>query len=202
MNRKILGIFVVFLAVAMLATPLVGPAIAKQSKPTYSFGLLGWNTDPGKEWVSGEKIAHDRFGTGAQNIYGSPWGLGTAVSTGLNNINNYDVTGMGIGHTVDTYATGTIKGIINYKVTGIGPFFYQGPTFTYMGVDVETGDMFIGVLFSGIAVKNGVSGELKGVNMRGNMVGVVVLADMDGAPPFGNPPELWDLNLVHETGTY
>jgi hypothetical protein len=104
-----------------------------------------------------------------------------------------DVSGQGIGHTVDTYDTGTFEGIINIKITGFGAYIYEGPNFTYDGVTVQAGDTFGGLLLSAIAVKHGTSGELDGLQMRGTWTAVLVRS---------GPPQLLGKSILYETGIY
>jgi len=201
MNRKVL-VVVLALAVVLLTTPFVGSTFAKRTKTPYEMGLVGWVVDPGTPFVSADKIVHDRGSTGAQNLYGTPWGDGTAASTGIMNLNMMDGTGSGMGHVVDTYTAGTFEGIMNYKVNGMGMYTYNGPTIIYEGLTVEAGDMFFGTLFSGFIVKHGTSGSLDGLQMRGTMMGVSVIdtTEITEVPP--NPDVLFGKNLVWETGVY
>lgn len=199
MNKKIL---IPVIAFSMLLL-MVAPIMAGRTKTPYTLGLVGWSVDPGTWVLRANKIMHNRGGTGAQNIYGSPWGDGTSESTGIQNNNIIDITGSGMGHVVDTYATGTIEGILNYKITGLGLYTYEGPAFTYEGVNVEAGDTFFGFLFSGIVVKHGTSGELEGLQTRGTFMGVQLIDTSEIPFPVPtNPTELIGKNLVYETGTY
>ena len=196
MNRKT---FVIPILALFMLLSFVSPIMAGRTRNTYTLGLVGWIEVPGSEKLCANKIIHAKGGIGNQIIYGSPWGDGTAVSIGVMNLNIIAFTGTGIESAIDSYTTGTFEGLVNYKITGFGIFTYDGPTFTYFGVEVEAGDQFSGILFSGNVVKHGTSGELDGLQLKGNMYGVAVT----DIPDFWtNPPELVDKNLVYETGYY
>ncbi|MEJ2241261.1 MAG: hypothetical protein P8Y18_03855 [Candidatus Bathyarchaeota archaeon] len=196
MNKKTFVIHVLALSMLLL---FVSPIMASRTRNTYTLALVGWTEVPGSDKLSANKIMHTRGGIGNQIIYGSPWGDGTAESIGVMNFNIIYFTGTGLEHAIDSFTAGTFEGLVNYKITGFGIFTYDGPTFTYEGVEVEAGDQFSGILFSGIVVKHGTSGDLDGLQLRGNMYGVAV-ADIPDV--WVNPPELVDNNLVYETGYY
>ena len=196
LNRKALAIALALVIVAILVTPLIGTTLARNTKSTYTIGVVGTPGPADKVFDTGD-IRHTKGGTGTQIVYGTPWGDGTAqTSKQISNMNLVDFTGKGVAHTKDTYPAGTIEGIINFELPGIGLYVYQGPTFTYDTLTVKAGDTFIGILMSGIAVKTGNSGDLNGVQMRGDFSGVILL------PGVGNPSVLEGKNLVRETGVY
>jgi hypothetical protein len=85
-------------------------------------------------------------------------------------------TGNMIAHTVDTFADGTMEGIIVAKFTGIKAFTYNGPTFSFdlgngfVGT-VTNGRTYTGLTYEGIGVKHGVSGELDGIQLKEEFFG-------------------------------
>lgn len=199
MNRKIL--FTIMLFVTTL-TPLlaVAPAMAMQPELTYAMGAVGnpGAIDPGEVFVSANGIQHTQNQIGVSYVYGTPWGNGICEKSVNSNIDLSqvpdDISGSGIEHTVGTYDDGTvIEGLVTFKLTGIGPYIYQGPTFEFEGVTVKAGDAFIGVLSSGTSVKHGVNGNSEGIQVRGEWTGVRVIV---------GPPALVDKGIIYETGTY
>jgi hypothetical protein len=181
----------------------VAPALASQPKQTYTIGLVGQPVNPGRVISTPNGINHTSKSAGNQIVYGAPWGDGIAQTFKQTiNMNTTDYTGQGIAHTEGRYDTGVIEGIINYELGGISPYVYQGPTFTYNTLTVQAGDTFVGILINGKAIKQGTTGELKNIQVRGDLAGVIVFPNIPGLPPFGNPVELWGKNLVYETGVY
>jgi len=198
MNRKIPIAVMLFLAMIVLLST-VGLAIAEQPKLTYTMGGLGGFTiDPGEVFVSADKIEHLRNKIGMTYVYGTPWGNGITQKTVNHNMDMSqipdEISGSGIEHSVDTYDDGTVlEGLITFKVTGIGLYIYEGPTFEFAGVTVQAGDMFGGVLASGTSVKHGVNGNSESIQVRGEWTSVKI---------FAGPPALIGKGIICETGTY
>lgn len=181
-------LIVVFAVPAMAAPPTMG---------TFKQGIVQVGLSPGEEFVTGD-ILHRRDMTSASYLYGAPWGntlpeTGSIGTTFKLNLVTY--TGMSIGKTFDTYATGTVEGTINNKFAGPGAYVYNGPTFTFSlpgrtGTVIE-GATYGGLLFTGFGVKRGVSGDLKGLQTMETYTGVSIM----GGPLAG-------VTLVDNTVTY
>jgi hypothetical protein len=183
MNKKVLGIAVVLLAVAMLATPVFAapPIRGTFSQVVVQVGV----TPPDKVFVT-NNINHERGSYSASYIYGAPWGPslpdtgGTQITAQL----NLDtLTGSGVIKSDSTFATGTTTGTVNFKFNGFGLYTYTGDTFTFdlpgISDTITNGDSHFGILFTGFAVKHGVSGDLKGLETKEQGVGVFII---EGGP--------------------
>lgn len=199
MNRRILVATMLVMTTLML--PLaVAPTMAMQPKLTYSMGAVGLPgaIDSGKVFVSEDGIQHTKNQIGISYVYGMPWGNGICEKNVNSNIDlsqvPYDISGSGIEHTVGIYDDGTVlEGLVNFKLTDIGPYVYQGPTFEFEGVTVEAGDVFIGVLSIGTSVKHGINGNSESIQVKGEWTGVRVVV---------GPPALIGKGIICETGTY
>ena len=198
MKMKI-PVAVVMVFTMMVVLLAVGPVVAKQPKLTYTMGGIGGLTiDPGKVFVSADKIEHVRNKIAVTYVYGTPWGNGITRKSVNHNIDISQVpdaiSGSGLEHTVDTYEDGTVlEGLVKFEVTGIGSYTYEGPTFEFEGVTIQAGDMFGGVLASGTSVKHGTTGNSESIQVRGEWTSVKI---------FAGPPVLIGKGIIFETGTY
>jgi hypothetical protein len=176
-------IAVAVLALALLMTFAAAPVFAAPpTRGTFSQGIVQVGVTPSKSFLTGD-IEHERGGTSASYIYGSPWGnslSGTGGTQTTLQLNMVTFTGGSTGKTFDTYTAGVTVGTINNKFTGIGPYTYMGPTFTFdlpgKSGAVTNGETYFGILFTGFGVKHGVSGDLKGLETMERYTGVLILA--------------------------
>jgi hypothetical protein len=178
-NKKVLGIAVVLMAVAMLATPVFA---APPTRGTFSQCIVEVTVSPGESFMTGD-IGHTRGATTASYLYGAPWGNSLTDSGGTTTtlqVNHVTFTGRQIIKTHETYATGTSMGTVNAEIVGIGLYTYMGPTFSFdlPGVSgtVTQGATYFGILVEGFGVKHGVSGDLKGLKTMETFTGVAILA--------------------------
>jgi hypothetical protein len=178
----------------MLATPVFA---VPPTRGTFSQVVVEVEVSPGETFMTGD-VAHSRDSTNAAYLYGAPWGNSLPESGSIKTTSKVNhVTGIGytIAKAYSTYATGTVVGTINVKLLGYGPYIYMGPTFSFdlpgKSGTFTQGLTYVGVLFEGIGVKHGVSGDLKGLETKETFTGVVVL--------FG---PLAGLSLVDNTVTY
>jgi hypothetical protein len=207
MNKKVLGIAVVLLVVAMLATPVFGTAqacgfgrsrrAAPPTRGTFSQGLVEVTVTPGESFTTGD-VQHNRGATGATYLYGAPWGnsLPDSGSTTITmRINTVTWTGRRILMSHETYAAGTVVGIAIAEILGFGSYTYMGPTFSFdlpgISGTVTQGDTFLGLLVEGFGVKHGVSGDLKGLQTKETFTGVSILVG-----------PLTGVSLLDNTATY
>ena len=182
MKKKMLGVFVSLLALAIMAAPVyAGPP----TKGTYTQATVDHSIDPGEEFQTGD-VLHTMGGISEDYEYGGP--LGNSISSlGVANgvLNLVSLTGTWVGHGVATYAAGTVERTLNIKYTGIGGYVYLGPTFTFtlgeVTATVTTGDIFGGILYDFIAVKHG-TGDLAGFTSEGTGTGVAIYVVIVGDP--------------------
>jgi hypothetical protein len=195
-------IFVSIMLILTMLMPLFtfAPAIAMQPKLTYTMGAvaLPGAIDSGKVFVNPNGIQHTHSQVGISYVYGMPWGNGICEKSVNSNIDLSqipdEISGSGIEHTVGTYDDGTVlEGLVSFKLTGIGPYIYQGPTFEFEDVTVKAGDVFIGVLSTGTSVKHSINEDSEGIQVRGEWTGVRLVV---------GPPALVGKGIICETGTY
>jgi hypothetical protein len=155
---------------------------APPTRGTFSQGIVQVGVTPGKSFVT-EDITHERGGTSASYLYGAPWGNSLPDTGGTQTtlqLNMVTFTGGSKGKTFDTYTAGVTVGTINNKFTGIGPYTYNGPSFTFdlpgISGTVANGATYFGIIFTGFGVKHGVSGDLKGLETMETYTGVLILA--------------------------
>jgi hypothetical protein len=173
----------VVLVLALLMTFAAVPVFAAPpTRGTFSQGIVQVGVTPGKSFLT-EDIEHERGGTSASYIYGSPWGnslSGTGGTGTTFQLNIVTFTGGSTGKTYDIYAAGVTVGTINNKFTGIGLYPYMGPSFSFdlagRSGTVTNGETFFGILFTGFGAKHGVSGDLKGLETMETYTGVLILA--------------------------
>jgi hypothetical protein len=119
-----------------------------------------------------------RGGTSISYVYGSPWGnsLSGSGTTIYFKLDTVSLTGKSIDTVVDTYAKGTVVGVVFNEINGAGSYTYLGPTFTFTldgkSGTITQGATYIGGLISGFAIKHGISGELKGLSTVESYTGV------------------------------
>ena len=180
-SMKVIFILV-FSVLSMLLIPMAAPVFAvAPTRGTFTQGIVQINVNPGVSFIT-NRILHARDGNSVSYLYGAPWGnsisgTGVLVSLVLDTTNGF---GNNVAQVVDTYAAGTVKGTTHSDSIGRGSFIYQGPTFTFTlngrTGTVTNGATYIGGLFSGFAVKHGVSGDLKGLETMETYTGVNVIA--------------------------
>ena len=160
-------ILLIPLTVLMLMT-LIAPALATPpTKGTFNRFIVQVDINPGFEFQTGD-IMHIRGAVSEAYYYGAPWGNTISnIGVATVNFNTVTVVGGAVLHTIEVYDSGTVKGSVNAKIIGAGPYTYQGPTFSFSvgGITgtVEHGATYIGGLIQGKATHHGVSGELKGL---------------------------------------
>jgi hypothetical protein len=200
-KRKILLRVLVF-ALLMLFPAIAPVFAAPPTKGTYTQVIVDHAIDPGEQNFQTGDLLHVRGGIGECYLYGGPSSLGNPISssyTSLFQLNLVSLTGTGIGHVTDTYAAGTVEGIINMKLTGGGSYVYMGPTFTFtlggVTATVTTGDVFGGILYDIMAVKHG-TGDLAGFTLKGTAAGISIYGVIVG------DPNMVGMNLSVETGRF
>jgi hypothetical protein len=179
-NRKIiLAILALTLLIMFAAAPVFA---APPTRGTFSQGIVQVGVTSGKSFVT-DDINHERGGTSASYIYGSPWGNslpGTGGTGTTFQLNMVTFTGGSTGKTYDIFTGGVTVGTINNKFTGIGPYTYNGPSFTFdlagISGEVTNGATYFGITFTGFGAKHGVSGDLKGLETMETYTGVLILA--------------------------
>jgi hypothetical protein len=161
-------------------TAIAMPAFAQPIRGTFTQGIVQINVNPGVSFMT-DNILHSRDGNSVSYLYGAPWGnsisgTGVLVSLVLNTSNGI---GRNVAQVVDTFATGTVEGTTHSDSIGRGVYTYDGPTFTFTlngrTGTITNGAVYTGGLFSGFAVKHGVSGDLKGLETMETYTGVNVM---------------------------
>jgi hypothetical protein len=191
LRRKLILICpLVILMMIMFIAPVLACGERQHQRGTFEQGILQYNTSPGTQWTTGN-ILHMKNGTSISYVYGSPWGnslsgTGKTISFELDTVS---LKGNSVSTAVDTYAGGTVKGMVFANMNGTGPYTYLGPTFSFT-LDGKTGIVthgatYIGALINGFAVKHGTDGNLKGlwtwetftgVNVKvGPLAGVIII---------------------------
>lgn len=174
---------VMVLALALLMTFASVPVFAAPpTRGTFSQGIVQVGVTSGKSFVT-DDIQHERGGTSASYLYGAPWGNslpGTGGTGTTFQLNMVTFTGGSTGKTYDNYAAGVTIGTINNKFTGIGPYTYNGPSFSFdlagRSGAVTNGATYFGIIFTGFGAKHGISGDLKGLETMETYTGVLILA--------------------------
>jgi hypothetical protein len=189
----------VVLALTLAILMLLGfCAPASYSAPpqmgTFTMGVLEVTADPGEQFLTGN-IMHIRNSVGVSALSELPWGTATTSMETLISVQVNVTTGTGsaTGKTLDVYPDGTVEGTDRTELTGPGFWVYAGPELTFNGRTIQTGDVFFGLGNNIMAVKHGVSGELKGLETMETATGVTEL----------NPdltPTGWAISYA--TGTY
>jgi hypothetical protein len=185
MNRKVLSMVLAF-ALLMLF-PAVAPVFAAPpTRGTFNQVVVQVGvTPPDKAFVT-DHINHESGSYSASYIYGAPWGNsieGTGGTQITSMLNLETFTGMALIKTDSTYAAGTTTGTVNVKFNGFGMYTYTGDTFTFdlpgLSGTITNGESHIGILLTGLAVKHGVSGDLKGLEATERGAGVMIF---EGGP--------------------
>ena len=197
MNKKVLIFAVALMAVAMLATPIIGTVMAvPPTRGTFTQYIVQVTVAPGTEFVRGN-VMHGRGQSSESYLYGAPWGNsidGAGLSTHVK-LNLVSFIGSGILKTVDSYDGGTVIGSIKVEMIGFGPYTYNGPTFSFevggVSGEVTNGVTYVGILFTGFGVKHGISSDLKGLETKETFTGLIVAVG-----------PLAGVNIVENTVTY
>lgn len=157
--------------------------------------IIQVDVNPGSQFLS-DDILHIRGATSEASYYGAPWGDSvSSIGAASVNLNTITSTGEAILHTTEVYESGTVKGTVNAKLIGAGPYKYEGPTISFSvgGITgtVEHGATYIGGLIQGTAQHHGVSGDLKGLVFTEQTNGVnIQVGDLAG------------VHLLESSGTY
>lgn len=194
MNRKT---FLIPIIALLMLLSMAAPIMAvPPTRGTFTQGIVHVELSPGTAFIRGD-VLHVRGSTAESYLYGAPWGntlAGMSITTHMK-ANLVTWTGSVILQTVDSYDAGTVKGSVKIKMIGVGPYTYMGPTFSFevgeVSETVTNGETYFGVLFTGFAVKHGISGGLKGLETKETFTGVMV---------FAGPLE--GVNIVENTVTY
>lgn len=171
----------VVLALALATFMLLGLCAPASASPppeqgTFTMGSLEFTADPGEQFLTGN-IQHIRNIVGVAVLSELPWG--NAISaTELVKISQVNITtgvGSAVSKTVDVYPNGIVVGTVETQLQGVAQWTYLGPPLTFGTVTITTGQTFFGLFTDILAVKHGVSGELKGLETKEIATGVVVL---------------------------
>ncbi len=175
------AVVVLAFTLSMLCTAVAPAFAAPQPKGTFTQVIITLGTGDEKEWETGD-ILHQRGNSGIAYLYGAPFPLGASedaayITSGQLNIT--DFTGSFEAHTIyDNFASGTMVGSFVMKFTGLGPYVYMGPTFTFtLGGRTATltkGHVFGGVLFEIQNYRKHGVGDLTGFVTKGETTGVLI----------------------------
>ena len=197
---KRVAVVVLAMALLMLCTAFAPVFAAPQPHGTFEQVIITLGGGEAEEWLTGD-VLHQRGGEGTAYLYGAPFPLGNSLSaeyTNIGQLNVADLTGSFVGHTTaDNFAAGTMVGSFVMKFTGMGPYVYTGPTFTFelggMEKTVTSGHVFFGLLFDIQNYRKHGVGDLTGFVTKGDGPGVIVVNPADPMVGFG-------VSVV--TGTY
>jgi len=147
---------------------------------TFTQYIFGITTNPGTARTEGNVQCVTDFSF-ISYLYGAPWGNSiSSLMKGCYEINTVSLTGNMVAFAVDTYAKGTIQGVIIDKFDGLGMYTYNGPTLTFAlnGVTytVTQGMVVFGLLDNSFAFKHGTTGWLRGVSTTETTEGVTIVA--------------------------
>jgi hypothetical protein len=193
MKRK--TVLISSLAILMLFG-IIAPVVASPPEMgTFTLGVLEFATDPGEQFLTGN-ILHGRNSVGESVFSTLPWGTPTTASE---TVIRYEVditTGIGssTSETVDVYPNGIVVGTVQTDLAGVGYWVYPGPNLTFNDESITTGQTFFGLYTNIMAVKHGISGELKGLVTKEIATGVTLLSYPD-LEPLG-------IAVAYATGTY
>ena len=180
MNRKT---FLIPIIALLMLLSMAAPIMAvPPTRGTFTQGIVQVGVSPGTEFMRGD-VLHVRGSTAESYLCGAPWGNttdGFSITTHMK-LNFATSTGSAILKTVDSYDAGTVEGSVKVKMIGVGNYTYNGPTFTFTDVGgvsgtVTNGTTYFGSLFTGFAVKHGISGSLKGLETKETFTGLTVFA--------------------------
>jgi hypothetical protein len=201
--KKVKRKAILFLSLAFLMLfAAAAPALATSSTMgIYAQGYVGVTVSPNE--FTFNDILYIINSTGASYLYGAPYPLGNSISslsTGYGTLNLTSLTGTEILQSVDTYAAGTVEGIVIAKFTGGGLYIYNGSTFTCTlagkKMTLTHGDKFGGLLWTATTIKQGTSASLAGFMTMGTSLGVFVTKVIVGDPAVNNT------DVALETGMY
>ena len=163
----------------MFVAPVFACRETQRERGTFEQGIVQVNTSPGTQWTTGN-ILHMKGGASISYVYGSPWGTslsGTGKTIAFE-LDTVSLKGYSVSSIVDTYAAGTVKGMVFASMNGAGQYIYLGPTFTFtLDGKTETitnGATYIGALLNGFAIKYGTDGSLRGLQTWETFTGVNV----------------------------
>jgi hypothetical protein len=188
-------VLVLTLAIFLLLG-LCAPASASPppEQGTFTLGSFDVTADPGESFLTGN-ILHFRNGVSVGVFSELPWGQ--AISGHETVIRSeVDITtgfGSATSKTVDVYPTGIVEGTVLTELQGLAEWTYAGPPLTFGTITIATGQTFFGLFTTILAVKHGVTGELKGLETRETATGVVIL-NPDLTPA--------GMSVAYATGTY
>lgn len=178
-RNSILICSLAFLMLLMFVAPVFACRETQRERGTFEQGIVQVNTSPGTQWTTGD-ILHMKDGTSISYLCGSPWGnsLSGTGKTIAFELDTVSLKGNSLSSVVDTYATGTVKGIVFSTMNGAGQYIYLGPTFSFV-LDGKTGTVthgatYIGALLNGFAIKYGTNGNLRGLQTWETFTGVNV----------------------------
>jgi hypothetical protein len=179
------------------------PALATSSTMgIYVQGIVSVTVSPGKEFQIGDTLYIINM-NGTAYLYGAPYPLGNSISSSVISsgmLNLTSLTGTMISSSVDTYAAGTVGGILILKFNGAGLYIYNGSTFTCTlagkTMKLTHGDKFGGLLYTATAIKQGTSEGLTGFMTMGTATGVSISQVIVGDPAVNGT------DVVLETGMY
>jgi len=146
-------------------------------KITYSYGeiMVPDPAHPGVVTIDNNNIMRSRGGGHLVYLdrvpYAGPDGTVEGSSRGNVRIDLNSYTGWGQFSFVDNAPDGNIVGSGTIKLTGIGLYTYDGPTFTAAGITVTNGDAVVGMLMEGNWVAYG-RGDLEGLVIKGSFKGI------------------------------
>lgn len=170
------------------------PASAPPEQGTFTLGVLEFETDPGEQFLTAN-ILHIRNSVGVSVFSELPWGNAISASETVISTQVDVTTGVGsaTSKTVDVYPNGIVVGTVQTTIEGVAQWTYPGPPLTFGTVTITTGQTFFGLSIDMLAVKHGVTGELKGLETKESATGVIVL-NSDLTPA--------GISVSYATGTY
>jgi hypothetical protein len=145
-------------------------------KITYSYGeiLVPDPAHPGVVTIN-NNIMYSKGGGHlaylARIPFAGPEGTVQGSSTGSLRMDLVSYTGYGQFRFVDNGPVGTVVGTGTLRLTGIGLYTYDGPTFTAAGITVANGEQAMGVLMESNWIAYG-TGQLKGLVVQGSFTGI------------------------------
>lgn len=161
---------------------------------TFTLGVLEFTADPGEQFLTGN-ILHIRNSVGVSVFSELPWGNAISATEIVISAQGDVTTGVGraSSKTVDVYPNGIVVGTVETRLEGVAQWTYIGPPLTLGAVTITTGQTLFGLFTNILAVKHGVTGELKGLETNEIATGVVVL-NPDLTPA--------GITVSYATGTY
>ncbi len=187
LNSKTVKFLIPTLALLILlavATPVLA-CKTNQQNPTYTFGSISYpdTNNPGTTVITGNTETI----TGTVSIgtdYGYPWGRDCIrqVSNVVLDLTSYTGTTTGSVHKI--FHDGSLDICTTDKLTGLGMYIYNGPTFTAAGKDaqgntvqvtVSNGFSAYGLLLTGSGTGHGTI-DHHHVETKETVTGVIIVA--------------------------